>query len=213
MAEQLPVFETSALFILLHAYEKFSGNVSWARKYLPILKGYADYLAANTLYHDAQLTSVDAISPSANQTGLAVQGAIGLRAASVVTGDPSYGELGSAYAWTLFNGALGLDGVTVEDSTHFTYNYGNSTTWNVLFPAFSDALLELETFPPEAWEMQSLWYEKQMQPDGLPYAGPVQDVNYTGKPLTWGLTDWSEYPFFFFFFFFFFVWAFLTLLL
>lgn len=139
------------------------------------------------------MSSVDAISPTANQTGLAIQGAIGLRAANIITGNKTYTAQATSYARALYNGALGLDGETVDKSTHFTYNYGNTTTWNVLYPAFSDALLGLETFPAEAWDLQSQWYEEQIQPQGLPYAGPSSDTNYTGEQLTWALTDWSEY--------------------
>lgn len=193
IAESLPVFESSSLFILLYAYQKFSGNDTWTRSHRPLLEGYAKYLAENTLYPARQLTSVDAIRPTANQTALAIQATIGLKAASKVTANRTYDALATSYAKTIYHDGLGLDGNNASDSTHFTYNYGNGSTWNVLFTAFADAMLDLNTFPAEAWEMQSDWYLGRIQEAGLAYAGPESDTNYTGKPLTWGITDWSKF--------------------
>ena len=87
---------------------------------------------------------------------------------------------------------LGLNGLSPEESTHFTYNYGGNETWNVLFPSFSDVALGLDTFPKEAWDLQSDWYLTQIQELGLPFAGPVDDFQYIKGPFNWGLTDWSK---------------------
>ena len=152
-----------------------------------LLGGYADYLVKNSLYPASQLISVDAISAHANQTGLAIQSTIGLKAASAITGNEAYARVASSYAYTLYNEALGLNARIVEGSTHFTYYYGQEATWNVLFPAYSDVLLTLDTFPSEAWEMQSEWYLTQMRELGLPFAGPVSNLEYTGSGITWGL--------------------------
>jgi hypothetical protein len=188
----MPLFETSTLFILLYAYQNFSGDGAWAQQYRPLLEGYAEYLAVNSLYPASQLVSVDAIAATANQTALAIQSTIGLKAASILTGNCTYATQARSFAQTIYDDALGLDGSTVAESTHFTYNYGHDTTWNVLFAAYSDVLLDLNTFPAAAWELQSTWYLKQMQEEGLPFAGPVTDTSYTGTPITWGLTDWSK---------------------
>lgn len=191
-AESMPLFETSTLFILLYTYQKYTGDTTWAQQYLGLLEGYAEYLAANTLYPASQLISVDAINAAPNQTALAIQSVIGLKAASIVTGNNTYATLADSYAKTIYDDGLGLDGSSPADSTHFTYYYGQSATWNVVFAAFSDVLLNLSTFPSSAWEMQSKWYLSQMQQGGLPFAGPSTDLAYTGRPLTWGLSDWSE---------------------
>jgi hypothetical protein len=183
-AEQMPLFETSSLFILLLAYQKYSGDTAYAQQYRPLLEGYADYLVHNSLYPSSQLISVDAIPATANQTGLAIQSAIGLQAASVLLDNATL---------AIYDQGLGLDGPDPEHSSHFTYNYGKESTWNVLFPAFSDVLLDLKTFPAEAWEMQSKWYESQIRELGLPFAGPSTNLDYIGTPLLWGLLDWSKF--------------------
>ena len=189
----MPLFETSTLFILLFAYQKYTGDTAWAQNYLPLLEGYAEYLAANSLYPASQLISVDAIGATANQTALAIQSTIGLKAASIITGNHTYATIAANFAKTIYDDALGLDGATPAESTHFTYNYGKNTTWNVLFASYSDVLLDLNTFPSAAWELQSAWYLSQIQEEGLPFAGPITDKSYTGSPIEWGLTDWSEF--------------------
>lgn len=192
VAESMPLFETSSLFILFYAYQKYTGDTSWAQQYLPLLEQYGEYLVANSVYPASQLISVDAITARANQTALAIQSTIGLKAASLVTGNSTYSTVAESFANTIYNKALGLNGATLNQSTHFTYYYGQNSTWNVLFAAYSDVLLELNTFPSAAWELQSKWYLTQIQELGLPFAGPVTDLNYTGSPITWGLSDWSK---------------------
>ena len=188
----MPLFETSSLFILFYAYQNLTGDTAWAQQYLPLLEGYAEYLAVNSLYPASQLISVDAIPGTPNQTALAIQSAIGLKAASIIAGNSTYADLAASFAKTIYNDALGLDGATLSESTHFTYNYGQSSTWNVLFAAYSDVVLDLNTFPSAAWALQSDWYLSQIQEEGLPFAGPVNDTNYIGTGILWGLTDWSK---------------------
>lgn len=189
--EQLPIYETSTLFILLAVYEKYTGDKSVSQQYASLLNGYARWLSDNTLYPSAQLTSVDVLGPSPNQTALAVQGTIGLKAAANITGNATYSSIAASYVQRIYNQGLGLDGATPATSKHFTYQYGNSTTWNVLFAAYSDVLLSLNTFPAAAWSMQSNWYQQVIQPGGLPWAGPIDNPYYT-QQINWGLTDWSK---------------------
>jgi hypothetical protein len=191
--EHMPVFETSSLFILLYAYQKLSGDTAYAEGYSSLLKGYAKWLSGDrSLYPGRQLISVDAIRGTANQTGLAVQAAIGLKAASILTGNSKYTRIAASNVNALYYGGLGLDGSSPGSSEHFTYNYGRKNTWNVLFPSYSDVVLGLDTFPQAAWDLQSSWYLKQMQVGGLAFAGPNDDLHYTGRPINWGLTDWSK---------------------
>lgn len=181
-AEQMPLFETSSLFILLHAYQKLTGDTAYAGQYGSLLRGYADWLAnANSLYPSSQLISVDSIAAKPNQTGLAIQSAIGLKAASALLGDSKYANLAAAHVNEIYDKALGLDGDTLEESSHFTYYYGQNATWNVLFPAYSDVVLDLDTFPQKAWDLQSSWYGKAIGEMGLAWSDSTQ----------WGLLDWN----------------------
>jgi hypothetical protein len=189
----MPNYETSALFILLYAYQKLTGDTEYAAQYKDLVNGYADWLARHALYPTRQLISVDVIRPTANQTGLAVQSVIGLKAVSILTGNVTYSRLAADFVNQIYHGGLGLDGLSPETSTHFTYNYGRDKTWNVLFPSYSDVVLDLNTFPQSAWDLQSDWYLTQFQKLGLPFAGPADDLHYTGRRFDWALSDWSKY--------------------
>lgn len=184
--EHMPLFETSSLLILLYAYQELSGNSSFTETYSSLLSGWADYLVANSLYPSSQLISVDAIAATANQTGLAIQSVIGLKAAAGLTGNKTYANIAGQYAKVIYDEALGLNSPSVNTSTHFTYNYGDNDTWNVLFPAYSDVFLKLSTFPQEAWDLQSTWYLGQINEYGLAFAGPESD-----RDVNWALTDWD----------------------
>ncbi|KAK5173833.1 uncharacterized protein LTR77_002514 [Saxophila tyrrhenica] len=190
--EHMPMFETSSLFILLYAYQKLSGDTNYAASYSSLLKGYADWMVQpRSLYPGRQLISVDVIRPSANQTGLAVQAAIGLKAAAKLLHNSTYSKVAADNVNALYHGGLGLDGSSPADSEHFTYNYERNKTWNVLFPSYSDVVLDLRTFPQEAWDMQSDWYLKKMKSSGLAFAGPSDDKHYTRNGIHWALCDWN----------------------
>ncbi|CZT15638.1 related to glutaminase A [Ramularia collo-cygni] len=184
--ESMPLFETSSMFILLYTYQLFSNDTSLTAEYAHLLPGWAEYLVENSLYPSSQLISVDAIPATPNQTALAIQSAIGLNAASKLLQNTSYADTAHSFAKTIYNDALGLNGATVNESAHFTYNYGGSETWNVLFASYSDVLLNLTTFPQTAWDLQSDWYLSQIQDAGLAFAGPVSD-----RGVDWALTDWN----------------------
>lgn len=180
--EDMPLFETSTLFILMYAYQELSGDTSYTEEYKSLMDGWAQYLVDNGLYPASQLISVDAIAGSPNQTALAMQSAIGLKAASRLLKDSSYSDTADSFANKIFDQGLGLD----SGKSHFTYNYGNDQSWNVIFTSFPDVFLNLTTFPQSAWDLQGKWYLSQVKEAGLAWAGPPSD-----KGVDWALTDWN----------------------
>lgn len=187
-AEDMPLFETSTLFILMYAYQELSGDSSYTEEYKSLLDGWAQYLVDNGLYPASQLISVDAIPGTPNQTALAMQSAIGLKAASLLLDNSSYSDTSDSFADKIYNQGLGLNDNSPNTSTHFTYNYGSDDSWNVIFASFPDVFLNLSTFPQSAWDLQGEWYLSQVEEAGLAWAGPTSD-----KGVDWALTDWSEY--------------------
>lgn len=190
--EDMPLFETSALFQLLYAYQKFTGDTAWAAQWSSLLNGYADYLVQHSLYPAVQLISVDAIRGTVNQTGLAVQSTIGLAAAAALLNNSTYRTTADSFVDQIYNQGLGLDGQTPETSTHFTYNYDHSTTWGTLFPIYPDVLLNLTTFPTAAYEMEASYLLTQNKPAGLPFFGPYDYTeSLTDGGCAWTITDWT----------------------
>jgi hypothetical protein len=60
----MPLFETSSVFIMLYAHQKYTGDTSGTAEYVSLLAGYAEYLNQNSLYPASQFISVDSICPS-----------------------------------------------------------------------------------------------------------------------------------------------------
>ncbi|SMR53333.1 unnamed protein product [Zymoseptoria tritici ST99CH_3D1] len=188
--EDMPLFETSSMLILLHAYEQFSNSTSLTDRYASLLPGWADYLVSNALYPSPQLSSVDAIFPSANQTGLAIQSTIALHSAAYLLSNSTYASIASSFSKSLYDSGLGLSTPSPTNTSYFTYNYDHSDSWSVLFPLFSSTLLSLPLFPPAALHSQNNLYLAQLSltPAGLPFAH-APAANVTG--VSWALTDWN----------------------
>jgi hypothetical protein len=190
--EDMPLYETSALFQMILAYQKFSGNTTWAVQYTSLLTGYGDYLIEKGLYPATQLISVDAIAATANQTGLSVQSAIGLQAAAVLLKNTTYSDTANHFVDVIYNQGVGLDSSSPDTSTHFTYNYNKTDTWGTLFPIYPDVLLNLTTFPSAAYEMEANFLLTQNKPAGLPFFGPYSYTTpLTGGGCDWSITDWT----------------------
>ena len=167
VAEDIYVEATGSLFILIQLYQKASGsNADWLQPYLGVLHTSGDWLVHNGLYPASQQSTVDAIPATANQTGLAQAAAIGLKALGAALPEQNYTTSGTNFGSKIYP-SLGTD----PSHTHFTYNYGQATSWGTVFDLFADALLGLNTFPTAANTMDAAWYAKQFLPNGgIPYS-------------------------------------------
>lgn len=178
-AEEMPVEESGNLLALMYMYERASGDTSYKEQYSDILKTYADYLVENGLYTSQQFSTDDGAGVSANQTGLAVKSAIGLNAYGVMTDQPEYSDAGKRFAHVLYNETVGTD----AKKTHFTMFLGDDETWALQFNLYLDNLLELNTFPTEAYQMQTNFYPSVRREAGVPLDS--RDV--------WSKTDWMVF--------------------
>jgi len=172
-AESILLEANAGFLILFYDYQKLTGDKTFAQTHAKILRQYASYLVNNGLYPISQLDTVDSIPASANQTNLALVSAIGLNAYAAMTGDQSYSTTAKSFVNKLVTDGLGLD----KERTHFTYNYGNDSSWGTIFNLFSDQLLDLNTFSSDIRQMQCAWYEKHATATGYPYAGSWPQSN------------------------------------
>lgn len=175
-AEEMPVEESGNLLALMYMYERASGDTSYKEQFSGILKTYADYLVNNGLYTARQFSTDDGAGVSANQTGLAVKSAIGLNAYGVMTEQAEYSAAGKHFADTLYNQSVGTD----PERTHFTMFLNDDKSWALQFNLYLDVLLELNTFPIEAYRMQTDFYPSVRREAGVPLDS--RDV--------WTKTDW-----------------------
>ena len=175
-AEEMPVEECGNIILLAYMYQLASGNTDWIKGYSSLFGVWADYLVINGLYPTTQLSTDDGAGSTPNQTNLAIKSAIALNAYGIMTSQPKYSDTGKSFAHTLYNDAVGTD----PSRTHFTLIQGQSDTWTTAFNLYPDILLNLSTFPNEAYEMQSAYYKQIRSP-----AGVALDSSES-----WGKTDW-----------------------
>ena len=61
-------------------------------------------------------------------------------------------------------------------ATHFTYRYGDASSWGTVLNLFLDQWLGLNTFLKTVVTMQCNWYLEQLTSVGLPYASGQGDI-------------------------------------
>jgi hypothetical protein len=175
----MPVEESGNLLALMNMYELASGDTDYKNQFLDMLKTYADYLVENGLYPERQYSTDDGAGEAANQTGLAVKSAIGLNAYGVMTNQSKYCDIGRQFADVLYNQTLGTD----PERTRFTMFQGEPDTWSLQFNLYLDVLLKLNTFPSEAYRMQTDFYPTVRKEAGVPLDS--RD--------SWAKTDWMVF--------------------
>ncbi|KAK4575241.1 hypothetical protein LTR86_001093 [Recurvomyces mirabilis] len=175
-AEYMPIESDSDLLTLAHMYSTATGDKQWVAQYASLFRTYADDLVNHGLYTESQLSSDDFLGVTANQTGLAVKAAIALNAYGLMTGQSNYSDLGRQRAKALYEDRLGTD----SKQTHFTCVYGEEDSWGLQYNLFQDVLLNLQTFPKEAYEMQTDYYPAVRMEAGVPLTKSTQ----------WSKTDW-----------------------
>lgn len=154
-AEPMPIEECGNLLVLALAYVQATGDTEWTDQYMDIFQKYADYLVDNSVDIANQLSSNDAAGPLPNETNLAIKGAVGIKAYGVLSGDKHYSRIGDEHADLFYNQSLGTD----DDQTHFVLQYPDyPESWKIPYNLFPDVLLDLETFPKDAYSMSSEFF-------------------------------------------------------
>ncbi|PSR81749.1 hypothetical protein BD289DRAFT_468362 [Coniella lustricola] len=188
--EAIYVEATAPLFTLLYAYTKATGTSNaWLDTYKEKLFVAGDWTVANGLYPADQLSTVDAISASANQTGLGICSAVGLKALGALFGLSNYTTYGESFANTIYTEGLGLN--SVSSPTHFTYNYDFPDSWVTAFHLYPDALLGLSTFPEEAHVMQADWYAQKYADLASVSGGTLYAVPGDGYSVDFMISEWA----------------------
>ena len=178
-AEQMPVEECGNVILLAYMYQCATNDSAWVDQYSALFKLYADYLVLNGLYPTAQLSSDDGAGPIANQTGLAIKSAIALNAYGRMSGQFNYSNTGRSFANTLYEKNVGTD----PAQTHFTLTQYDDASWGMEYNLFMDVLLDLSTFPTEAYAMEANFYPNVRSELGVALDSRVD----------WGKTDWMHF--------------------
>lgn len=178
IAEPMPIEECGNLMALALAYVRATGDTNWKTKYQEVIRPYADYLVHNSINIARQLSSNDAAGPLANETNLAIKAAVGLKAFGELTGLTEYSRIGDEHAELFYNQGFGTD----DQQTHFVLQYPDKPeSWKTPYNLYPDVLLDLNTFPRAAYQMESKFYKSVRSEYGVPLDNR-QD---------WAKSDWN----------------------
>ena len=150
--EPMPLEECGNNIIMVLAYVQRSGNIDYIVQHYSILKQWAEYLVEDSLSPAEQLSTDDFAGHLVNQTNLALKGIIGIEAMSQIS--KLIGENDDAQRFTTIAHeyitkwqALGVN--TVANPPHAMLNYGNTTTWGLLYNLYNDKLLNTSLVPQD----------------------------------------------------------------
>ena len=188
VAEQEPLIvdQTAVIHWMAYAYVHATGDSDFVKPYLPALQRFADYLVSDGLYPAKQMSAIDSIAGSANQTVLAMYSAIGLTCFGALSGQQNYTDVGKHFADVIVAQGLSSDG------SHIKAHYAdNDTTWITTYPFAFDKLLGLGTFNDSIYATQSKWYEGQLNDYSMQF---FSDIQYTvGDLMIWAGATSSDY--------------------
>ena len=169
--EHMPLEECGNNIIMVLAYVQRSGDSDYVKQHYAILKQWAEYLIEDSLYPANQLSTDDFAGHLANQTNLALKGIIGIEAMSQLSS--LVGETADAQNYTTIAHdyiskwqILGIN--NASSPPHAILNYGNASTWGLLYNLYNDKLLNTNLVPQEVYDMQSAFYPTVQENYGVP---------------------------------------------
>lgn len=180
----MPIEECGNHLIMTLAYAQRSGDTDYIKSHYKILKQWANYLVANTLYPAEQQTTDDFNGRLANVTNLALKGIIGLEAMSQmakIVGESSdaknFTDIAHDYITKWQD--LGVD--KAANPKHTMLNYNNASSHGLLYNLYADKMLNLSLVPQEVYDMQSEFYPTIKQKYGV----PLDSRNEINTKLDW----------------------------
>ena len=169
---QMPVEESANLLILALAYQRASGDNSFAKGYSKTLAKWANYLERKGFDPENQLCTDDFAGHLAHNTNLSLKAIIAIRAYGELSGESRYNDLASKWA---------KDWVKVaDDGDHFRLTFDRSNTWSLKYNLLWDQLLGFGLFPQAVADKELNFYIKTQNQFGIPLDSRV---SYTK-------TDW-----------------------
>jgi hypothetical protein len=169
--EDMPVEESANMLIMAAALIQrlpAADAGSFARAHYPILRQWAEYLAANALDPGFQNQTDDFTGFIAHSANLALKGIVGIGAMSVVA--TANGNAADATHYrTLARSYISRWTSLAEDSSggHLKLAYDQDGTWSLKYNGFPDRLLGLDLVPVGTAAREAGWYASHAGANGI----------------------------------------------
>lgn len=178
---QMPVEESADLILMVDALGQAENDWSFAKRYMPQLTQWAQYLEQKGLDPENQLSTDDFAGRLAHNANLSLKAIEALGAFAQIaekTGDPGLGRKFRAVVrpmpaeWEKM----------ARDGDHYKLAFNDPGSWSQKYNLVWDDLLGLHLFSPTVAKTEWAFYSTKMQPYGLPL-----DSRKTLTKLDWEL--------------------------
>lgn len=181
--DQMPVEENGNVLILLAALAKTDGDAEYSRKYLPILKQWADYLVEKGLDPEDQLCTDDFAGHLAHNTNLSIKAILGIAGYARLL--EQLGDAQAAEKYREHAAEMARDWqARAADGDHTRLTFDRPGTWSQKYNLVWDMLLGFHLFSPEIAQAEVRFYLGKQVRFGLPL-----DSRSTYTKLDW--ITWS----------------------
>ncbi len=191
--ESMPVEESGNMLILFAAIARAEGRATFAEKYASILERWAKYLLEKGLDPENQLCTDDFAGHLAHNTNLSVKAILGLGAyAQILEMEGKKDSIYRAKAQEFAERWVEM----ANDGDHYRLAFDKPGTWSQKYNLVWDKILGLNLFPRSVANNEISFYEKHLNPFGLPL-----DNRKTYTKLDWEFwtatlaespTDWEK---------------------
>lgn len=170
-AEAQPLEECGNMLIMTLAYAQRANDTAYLTQHYQVLKQWTGYLIDEALIPANQISTDDFAGSAANQTNLAIKGIIGIeamaqianRTGNIVDGQ-NYTRIAHDYITRWQKLAINYN----ANPPHTTFQYGNASSYGLLYNLFPDRELGLQLVPQSVYDMQSTFYKTKFDTYGVP---------------------------------------------
>ncbi len=165
--DQMPVEETGNMLLMVAGIAQVNGTAQFAEKYWPILTKWAEYLRANGLDPENQLSTDDFAGHLAHNANLSIKAILALAAYGKLANMLNHQDVANQYL-SLARDYAGRWVTMDREGDHFRLAFDQSGSWSQKYNLVWDKLLNVNLFPPAVLDKELAFYNKHQSRYGLP---------------------------------------------
>lgn len=166
-SDQMPVEECGNMLIMIAAVCMQDGNADFAKPHRDLLDKWVQYLITYGSDPGEQLCTDDFAGHLAHNVNLSAKAIMGIEAYSILMG-----MLGDTQAQEFYHEKAKVMAADwekrAEAGDHYMLAFGEPDTWSLKYNLVWDKMFESNLFSDEVFEKEIAWYEKQLNPYGVP---------------------------------------------
>lgn len=164
---QMPVEESGDMILLVAAVVHAEKNADYARRYWPLLSGWADYLLSKGLNPENQLCTDDFAGHLAHNANLSIKAIEALAAYAQLAAQLHHDDVAARYRSSAEKMAKQWVALA-QDGDHYRLAFDQPGTWSQKYNLVWDRILGLNLFPKEVAAREMAFYKTKMDTYGLP---------------------------------------------